>query len=205
MNKTSEKRTITIKDFKPASYNPRSISDRRLAELERSMAKLGDLSGVVINKATNVVVSGHQRLKTLKGKQTKVETSPHKDEFGTVALGHILVKSENKTFRIPLRIVDWSSKQMEMAANIAANAHGGEWDKEKLSIVLAKLQKGKFDVELTGLDPLTIRSLRLPERDDDSGNGNGSKTGSSGKPVFKDLDEDTVETQHVCPKCKFQF
>lgn len=199
--------TLTIKDFRPAKYNPRTISDKRLGELSKSYDILGDLSGIVFNQRTKTTVSGHQRLKSLKGKQTKVETHPHKDAYGTVAVGYVHVRDtkKNKTFKIPLRIVDWSSSKMEKAANIAANAHGGEWDKEKLAVVLADLQDGKFNVELTGLDPITIRSLRLPEKEEKDSKGKTISGPSSNKKVFKDLDEDSVETEHQCPRCKHKF
>ncbi len=192
--------SLTVKDLRPAKYNPRSISERRLNELEKSFGKFGDLSGVVFNQRTRTLVSGHQRLKANAGKKSKIETRPHFDGQGTIALGYILFKNGKSEFKVPLRIVDWSDKKTEKAANIAANAHGGDWDKEKLAVVLRDLQDGEFDIELTGLDPLTLRTLKIEENHEGPGKNSGSK-----RNEFKELNSDTVLTKHKCPKCGFKF
>jgi hypothetical protein len=152
---------MKIKDFKQASYNPRKISTSQLQALNKSIEKFGDMSGVVINRRTgNTTVAGHQRLKTLADKKTKIVTEKHKDEFGTVETGHIIAtKEDGKTFKVPLRIVDWDSRT-EKLANIAANNHGGEFDNQKLGKLLAELDgKTKFDVELTGLTDNKLKAL----------------------------------------------
>lgn len=140
---------MKLADFKRAKYNPRKISNEALKALNKSIEEFGDLSGVVINDRTKTIVAGHQRLTTLGNKKTKVVTKPFKDEFGTVAMGHIAVKSDNGKFVVPLRIVNWDLRK-EKLANIAANNHGGEFDNQKLGILLAELDDSKFDVELTG-------------------------------------------------------
>lgn len=196
---------LQIKDLREASYNPRVISAKRLENLHRSMTTYGDLSGVVFNKRTKNMISGHQRLKNLRGKnvKTKIVTKPMRDEFGTVAEGHIIAKTSAGTLRIPLRIVDWSDKKAEIAANIAANAHGGDFDKAKLGVLLEKLDAGKsFDVQTIGLDPLSVRNLlpKMPTVGKSSG-GSDDDEGES----FQEYGEDTFEFEHTCPKCKFKF
>lgn len=195
--------TLKLSDLKEAGYNPRFISDKRLTNLSKSMGKYGDLSGVVFNQRSKTLVSGHQRLKTLRvaGVKTQIETKKAKDKFGTVAEGYIVAKLDSGELRIPLRIVDWSDKKVEMAANIAANAHGGDFDKEKLGAILKKLENGKeFDVDTIGLDPLSIRGL--VGKVDVLGEG-GSGNGSGGE--FQEFDEDSFDLEHTCPKCNFQF
>lgn len=192
-----------LADLKEAGYNPRFISDKRLINLSKSMSKYGDLSGVVFNQRTKTLVSGHQRLKTLRvaDVKTKIETKKVKDKFGTVAEGHIVAKLDTGELRIPFRVVDWSDKKVEMAANIAANAHGGDFDKEKLGAILRKLENGKeFDVDTIGLDPLSLRGL-IGKHDalEDSDGGPGAN-GS-----FQEYDEDSFDLEHTCPKCNFQF
>jgi hypothetical protein len=116
-----------------------------------------------------------------------------------VAIGHIEVTTKQGVLRIPYRAVDWDLTK-EKAANIAANAHGGQFDKEKLKKVLASIEKSKaFDVELTGLDALTLKSLRVKDEDVPQGKGAGGG--------FKEItvDEMESETEHVCPKCKYRF
>lgn len=141
---------MELSDFKKAKYNPRKITPEALAALNKSIEEFGDLSGVVVNKRTNTLVSGHQRIATLGNKKTKIVTEKREDKFGTVEVGHILVKKEDgKVFQIPLRIVDWDIRR-EKLANIAANNHGGEFDNQKLGKLLAELDTKKFDIELTG-------------------------------------------------------
>lgn len=141
---------MNIKKFKPAKYNPRKISVQELGALDKSINEFGDMSGVVINKKTDTIVAGHQRLKTMGSKKTKIVTTKHKDDKGTVALGHIEVICEDGTkFNVPLRIVNWDIRR-EKLANIAANNHGGEFDNQKLGKLLAELNTDKFDIELTG-------------------------------------------------------
>lgn len=53
----------TISNLNPAPYNPRKITDKKLAMLQKSMAEFGDLSGIVCNTRTGHLVGGHQRLK----------------------------------------------------------------------------------------------------------------------------------------------
>lgn len=198
---------MELKDLKEASFNPRIISAKRLDNLHRSMTTYGDLSGVVFNKKTKNLVSGHQRLKRLrdKGIKTKIVTKPVRDEFGTVEEGHIIAKTSAGTLRIPLRIVEWSDKKAEMAANIAANAHGGDFDKSKLGVLLEKLDAGKtFDIELVGLDPLSVRNLLPKMPTVGKGNSSSADDEDSGES-FQEYGEDSFEFEHTCPKCKFQF
>lgn len=138
-----------LSSFKRAKYNPRKISSDQLTALNKSITEFGDLSGVVINKKTNTIVAGHQRITTLGDKKTRIVTSPAKDQYGTVEIGYIEAKADKGILQIPLRIVHWDLRR-EKLANIAANNHGGEFDNQKLGILLAELDDSKFDVELTG-------------------------------------------------------
>lgn len=204
---------LTVKALAQASadYNPRIISDKRLKSLRTSYETFGDLSGIVLNRKTNTLVGGHQRIKTLKGKKSRVITEPHKDEFGTVEVGYVEVVEKNGTLsRIPFRVVEWSDKKAEKAANIAANAHGGDFDTNKLAKLLEEIEpKEEFEIEQLGLDPLTIRQLAplqsakpskqsTKDSSDDEYDGDVSDT-------FKEYGEESFEFEHECPRCKFKF
>lgn len=187
------------KDLKEAKYNPRTITSARKEALKNSMSSFGDLSGVVFNVRTKTLISGHQRMGTISGLPSKIVQTKHADKHGTVAIGHIEAQTKNGKIRIPYRAVDWDLTK-EKAANIAANAHGGQFDKEKLRKVLASIEKSKsFEIELTGLDPLTLKQLRVKE--EDAPKGKGADGG------FKEITVDALEgeTEHVCPKCQFRF
>ena len=135
---------MKISDLSPAEYNPRTITPEKLEMLRKSMAEYGDLSGIVYNRQTGRLIGGHQRLKTLEP-DWKITKTDIKDKTGTVAAGHI----ETPDGRWSYREVDWPEKK-EMAANIAANKHGGEFDWPKLKDLIIEIDDGAFDIELTG-------------------------------------------------------
>lgn len=150
---------MKLSSFKKAKYNPRQISADQMKALNKSIEEFGDLSGIVVNTKSNTIIAGHQRITTMQGKKTKVVTKEFKDNFGTVAVGHIEVTSSSgSTFNVPLRLVSWSSRQ-EKLANIAANNHGGEFDNQKLGKLLAELDNDKFDIELTGFTEGEFQTL----------------------------------------------
>lgn len=159
--------TKKLEAFKPAKYNPRKITSVALKALNKSIEEFGDLSGVVINKKTNTIVAGHQRITTLKDKKNRIVTEPFKDNFGTVEVGFIEVKSESGLLKVPLRIVEWDVRK-EKLANIAANNHGGEFDNQKLGKLLAELNNSKFDIESTGFTLHEVNNL-VRKADSDPG------------------------------------
>lgn len=159
---------MKVKDLKPADYNPRKISEAQLARLGHAMAKFGDLGGIVLNVRTGNLVGGHQRVKHLDPKWPIVK-DPQKDTTGTVAVGHIETPSGNWSYRE----VDWPISK-EKSANIAANAHGGEFSASKLRAIVEELSAaGELDLEAIGFDAAGLRRLidwepnQVPEGDPD--------------------------------------
>ena len=118
----------------PADYNPRKDlkpGDLEYEKLRRSIEQFGYVEPVIWNKATGRVVGGHQRLKVL------------------MDLGHT---------EVDCVVVDLTEEK-EKALNVALNKIRGEWDKNKLSLLIADLQGADFDVSLTGFDPAEIDDL----------------------------------------------
>ena len=120
----------TVGQIHPAEYNPRKISDERLALLGKSMAEFGDISGLVVNLETGNLVGGHQRLKHLDPAWT-IKKKAVKDNTGTVALGTIQTPNGAWSYRE----VRWPAEK-ERVANLAANQHRGEWDTAALEAML---------------------------------------------------------------------
>ncbi len=88
-------------------------------------------SGVIWNKTTGRVVGGHQRLKVLIDMDiTEVEC-----------------------------VVVEMDESKEKALNVALNKISGDWDKDKLALLIADLQGEDFDVSLTGFEPAEIDAL----------------------------------------------
>lgn len=126
---------MNVSDLKPASYNPRNISDRKLKTLGTCMSEFGDLSGIVFNRRTQRLVSGHKRLETIPG-DALVYKQSFTDDTGTVAVGFIELGDGD---RLLYREVDWPEDR-EKAANITANREFGEYDEQKLRSVLDSIQ-----------------------------------------------------------------
>lgn len=118
----------------PAEYNPRKDlkpGDAEYEKLKRSIEQFGYVEPVIWNKTTGKVVGGHQRLKVL------------------MDMGHTEVDC----------VVVELSVEKEKALNIALNKISGEWDKEKLALLITDLQAVDFDVALTGFDTAELDDL----------------------------------------------
>ena len=118
----------------PADYNPRKDlkpGDEEYEKLKRSIEQFGYVEPVIWNKTTGRVVGGHQRLKVL-------------IDMGISEVDCVVVEmDENK----------------EKALNVALNKISGEWDKDKLALLISDLQAEDFDVSLTGFDAAEIDDL----------------------------------------------
>ena len=121
-------------DLIPAGYNPRKDlkpGDAEYEKLKRSIEQFGYVEPVIWNKTTGFVVGGHQRLKVLL-------------DMGITEVECVVVEMD---------------AEKEKALNIALNKISGEWDKDKLALLIADLQGADFDVSLTGFEPAEIDSL----------------------------------------------
>ena len=127
-------KTLPINELEPASYNPRKDlqpGDADYEKLKRSLAEFGYVEPVIYNHTTGRIVGGHQRLKVL------------------AALGHDTVDC----------VVVELDETREKALNVALNKISGEWDQDKLALLIADLDASDFDAELTGFDDDEIAQL----------------------------------------------
>lgn len=118
----------------PADYNPRKdlkSGDPEYEKLKRSLEEFGYVEPVIWNKTTSHVVGGHQRLKVLL-------------DMGVTEVDCVVVEMD---------------AEKEKALNVALNKISGDWDKDKLALLIADLQGADFDVSLTGFDPGEIDDL----------------------------------------------
>ena len=148
-----------VKDLLPADYNPRKDlkpGDPEYEKLKRSIEQFGYVEPVIWNEKTGRVVGGHQRLKVL-------------TDMGITEVDVVVVDMDT---------------EKEKALNIALNKISGEWDTEKLALVIADLQGTDFDVSLTGFDPEELEDLF---RDDVKGGVKELFCGDSTKPETFDL------------------
>ncbi|MGX8709455.1 MAG: site-specific DNA-methyltransferase [bacterium] len=118
----------------PADYNPRKDlkpGDPEYEKLKRSLEEFGYVEPVIWNKTTSHVVGGHQRLKVLL-------------DMGITEVECVVVDMD---------------AEKEKALNIALNKISGDWDKDKLALLISDLQGADFDVSLTGFDPTELDDL----------------------------------------------
>ena len=106
-----------------APYNPRQISDHDLMALGRSMTTFGVVEPIVVNRRTNRIVGGHQRVKAAEGAGVE---------------------------QLPVVHVDLD-EAAEMQLNVALNRIHGEFDVDKLGDLLKELNLAGADLDLTGL------------------------------------------------------
>ena len=126
--------TLPVGKLIPADYNPRKdlkSGDAEYEKLKRSIAEFGYVEPVIWNKTTGHVVGGHQRLKVL------IDTGVTEVECVVVEM----------------------SEEKEKALNVALNKISGEWDKDKLSLLISDLQLVDFDLSLTGFDATELDTL----------------------------------------------
>ena len=113
-----------IADMNRAAYNPRvdlQPEDEEYQAIERSLKRHGLEQPIVWNRRTNTVVSGHQRLTVLEAQgETEVTVS----------------------------VVDLDDIQ-EKELNVALNKITGEWDDDKLSVILNELGEEATDTGFT--------------------------------------------------------
>ncbi len=138
--------------MKLAKNNPRTITDRQLADLGNWLEELGDLSGIVHDLNSDEVVGGNQRVKALNllnVEPTITERFDPPTRQGTVATGYF----EKHGDRYAYRAVRWDRETFRKA-NVVANKAGGEFDFELLGnwAEQDELVEWGFDVsELEGL------------------------------------------------------
>ena len=134
--------TMKISDLRPAAYNPRKAlapGDEEYEQIKRSILAFGLVEPIVWNSQTGNVVAGHQRLTVLRD------------------LGDDTVD---------VSVIDVSESQ-EKVLNIALNKISGQWDDNKLSILLEELSADDVLIDLTGFSQIELNDILNLDLDDD--------------------------------------
>ena len=116
-------KVMLLSEIIPAEYNPRvklEKGDTQYEALSNSIERFGLVEPLVVNERNNVLIGGHQRLNVL------------------------LARGETEAEVV---LVDLD-EQKEKALNLALNKIEGEWDFDKLDLVLESLDKN--DIRFTG-------------------------------------------------------
>ena len=130
---TMEIKELSLKELKPAAYNPRKKlkkGDKEYEKIKQSLLKYGYVDPIIVNEDLTVI-GGHQRLTVLK--DLDYETA--------------------KCVIVNL------PKEDEKALNIALNKITGQWDEALLADLLLDLQESDFSLDLTGFEPPEIDDI----------------------------------------------
>ena len=125
---------LKTKNLIPADYNPRKdlkAGDPEYDKLKQSIEEFGYVEPIIWNKTTGRVVGGHQRLKVLL-------------DMGVTEVDCVVIEMD---------------EDKEKALNVALNKISGDWDKDKLMLLITDLQGVDFDVSLTGFDAAELDEL----------------------------------------------
>ena len=125
-----------VKDLVSPEWNPRQITNEELEKLKTSLEEFGYIEPIIVNDVNNHVVGGNQRLRAL------------------IALGYDEVDC------VYVHIEDLAK---EKACNVALNKISGDWDNDKLKIVLEEIELSPIDVSLTGFDEIELTEFKVEE------------------------------------------
>lgn len=161
----------TMDDLLADPDNPRTIPPKKLAQLKKTMAAYGDLSGIVLNRAPGAppdgpgtLLGGHQRVETYRqAKDVRVEltaTYSPPTKAGTTAQGYVTIGGKQYIYRETC----WEAKKAK-AAMLEANKQAGDWDLTDLTAAVNDLANHVFDMNLTGFTELELAPNFADEND----------------------------------------
>lgn len=123
-----------IQDLISPDWNPRQITEEELQKLETSLNEFGYIEPIIVNDVNNHIVGGNQRCKALR-------------QLGYEEVDVVYVHIEDLA--------------KEKACNVALNKISGDWDNDKLKIVLEEIELSPIDVSLTGFDEIELTEMEI--------------------------------------------
>lgn len=132
-----------ISDLISPEWNPRQITEEELKKLQVSLDEFGYIEPIIVNDVNNHIVGGNQRCKALK------------------TLGY------DEVDVVYVHIEDIAK---EKACNVALNKISGDWDHDKLQVVLEEIELSPIDIKLTGFEELELEKLDItptPDKPDE--------------------------------------
>lgn len=123
---------MKLNDIYLAEYNPRKTlkpGDTEYEALKNSLERFGLAEPLIVNKVTERLISGHQRLNVLKASGIK----------------------EAEVVLVEL------NEDQEKLLNIALNKIDGDWDYKKLDVLFEDIKAD--DIKFTGFTPEELKNL----------------------------------------------
>ena len=127
---------VPINTLTSPDWNPRQITEEELTKLETSLKEFGYIEPIIVNDVNNHIVGGNQRCKALK------------------TLGYE---------EVDVVYVHIEDIHKEKACNVALNKISGDWDNDKLRVVLEEIELSPIDVSLTGFDDIELTDMEIKE------------------------------------------
>lgn len=125
---------VNINELISPEWNPRQITEEELKKLETSLNEFGYIEPIIVNDVNNHIVGGNQRVKALK-------------QLGYDEVDVVYVHIEDLA--------------KEKACNVALNKISGDWDNDKLKVVLEEIELSPLDVSLTGFDEIELTEMEI--------------------------------------------
>ena len=125
---------VPINTLTSPDWNPRQITEEELTKLETSLKEFGYIEPIIVNDVNNHIVGGNQRCKALK------------------TLGYE---------EVDVVYVHIEDIHKEKACNVALNKISGDWDNDKLRVVLEEIELSPIDVSLTGFDEIELTEMEI--------------------------------------------
>lgn len=134
--KQSETKILKRSEITPSDYNPRTITDEARKALKKNIKENGIIGGMVWNKQTGNLVSGHQKLSIA-------------DEINKYQDGN--------DYEIKVEVVDVDlKKEKELNVFFNSKAVQGQMDYKKLAQIFPDI-----DASLAGLDGVDISMIEV--------------------------------------------
>lgn len=130
-----------ISDLISPEWNPRQITPEELEKLENSLNEFGYIEPIIVNDVNNHIVGGNQRYKALQ-----------QLGYDEVDVVYVHIEDLNK----------------EKACNVALNKISGDWDHDKLQVVLEEIELSPIDIKLTGFEELELKELNIERESNDA-------------------------------------
>ena len=136
----SESVEMLRSEIKLADYNPRAITDEAKKALKRSIKKFGLVGGMVVNKQTNTLTGGHQKVQII-------------DE-----LQKYNPETKENDYKLRVELIDVDEKTEKELCVVLNNPNAqGYWDYDKLRALIPDIDYKdagltEADLSMIGVD-----------------------------------------------------
>ena len=124
---------VPLAKLEPATWNPRQISRKEKSDLKNSIVRFGCVEPLVVRQQGYSIIGGHQRY---------------------------YVALELELESLPCIVLNVSEAEAKVL-NLALNKIHGDWDITKLEPLMAEIELGPLDINLTGFDEISLNDLGI--------------------------------------------